>query len=267
MRKRWRRSEKGDNTHHNWCSYHMQDIDRGPDAVKSNEDNEPVRYLKQALAEGKPWHIALLEAIGMWTWPDENHNGHHYCYLIDGEAFDWLLLAERLLEEIAEAVPEEELNALLFYGRLPREISDDDFRELIGEAKYYAYLNHLYGVTVEKFVLLAIEEEIGKERSSHIFSYKDEGRDDAYQRLYGASQETLLRSFRDERGYTETGEIIISQLHEFTYWLFKYRLENNDKALVASDTRKGIDYINRQRQDGGIAVPGVDTSDIIEHGR
>lgn len=235
--------------------------------MNSNDDNEPVRYLKQALAEGKPWYLALLEAIGMWTYPDENHNGLYYCYLIDGEAFDWLLLAERLLEEVAEAVPEEELNALLFYGRLPREISDEEFRALIGEAKYYAYLNYLYGVTVEKFVLLAIEEEIDKERHSYIFSYKEDGRDDAYQRLYGDSRETLLRSFRDERGYAETGGISISQLHEFTYWLFKYRLENSDKARVASDTRKGIDYINRQRQGDGIALPGHDPTDIVEQGR
>jgi hypothetical protein len=219
------------------------------------------------MAEGKPWHVALLEAIRIWTWPEENHNGQYYCYLLDGEAFDWLLLAERLLAEVQGSVPEEELNSLLFNGRLPVEISDDEFRGLIGEAKYSAYLNYLYGVTVEKFVLLAIEEEIGKERNSHIFSYKDEGRDDAYQRLYGASRETLLRSFRDERGYAETDEISISQVHEFTYWMFKYRLKTNDPARVASDTRKGIDYLNRQRQDNGIAVPGHGATDVIEHGR
>ena len=224
--------------------------------MNSNVENEPVRHLKEAVAEGKPWHIALLEAIGMWKWPEENHNGQYYCYLIDGEAFDWLLLAERLLAEVEEAVPEEELKSLLFNGKLPAEISDDQFREFIGDAKYSAYLNYLYGVTVEKFVLMSIEEEIGKERHSYIFSYKDEGRDDAYQRLYGASRDTLLRSFRDEKGYEEADEIGISQLHWFTYWLFKYRLRTSDPARVASDTRKGIDYLNRQGKDDGIAVPG-----------
>jgi hypothetical protein len=235
--------------------------------VNSNVEHEPVRHLKQAMSEGKPWHIALLEAIGMWTWPEENHNGQYYCYLIDGEAFDWLLLAERLLAEVDEDVPEEEMKSLLFNGKLPVEMSDEEFRELIGEAKYSAYLNYQYGVTVEKFVLMAIEEDIVKERHSHIFSYKDEGRDDAYQRLYGDRRETLLRSFRDEKGYAESDEIGISQLHEFTYWLFKYRLRTSDPARVASDTRKGIEYLNRQGQDEGIAVPGHGATEIIEHRR
>ena len=79
--------------------------DSGPDTVLPDEDNDAVRHLKMELAAGKPWHIALLGAIGLWTWPEENHNGRHYCYLIDGEAFDWVLLAERLSLAIAVAAP------------------------------------------------------------------------------------------------------------------------------------------------------------------
>ncbi|GAJ03845.1 unnamed protein product, partial [marine sediment metagenome] len=32
---------------------------------------------------------------------------------------------------------------------------------------------------------------------------------------------------------------------EFTYWLFKYRLNHCDKARVASDTKKGLEQLNR----------------------
>ena len=243
----------------------MSGDDSGLNRVTCVEGNEAIRHLKQAVAGGKPWHIALLEAIGLWTWPEENHNGHLYCYLIDGEAFDWLLLAERLCLEIADVIPEQELVALLFFGRLPEELSAEEFKELVGSAKYHAHLNYLYGVTVEKFVLLAIEEEIHKERQGHVFSGRDGGFDDSYQRLYGASQEALLRRFRDEKGYPQSDDITLDQLQEFTYWLFKYRLGNCDRARVASDTKKGMEYLKRYSLDGGLNVPQSSSSEVIEH--
>jgi hypothetical protein len=243
----------------------MSGDDSGLNSVTCVEGNEAIRHLKQAVAGGKPWHIALLEAIGLWTWPEENHNGHLYCYLIDGEAFDWLLLAERLCLEIADVIPEQELVALLFFGRLPEELSAEEFKELVGSAKYHAHLNYLYGVTVEKFVLLAIEEEIHKERQGHVFSGRDGGFDDSYQRIYGASEEALLQRFRDEKGYTQSDDITLDQLQEFTYWLFKYRLGNCDRARVASDTKKGMEYLKRYSLDRGLNVPQSNSSEVIEH--
>ena len=243
----------------------MSGDDSGLNRVTCVEGNEAIRHLKQAVAGGKPWHIALLEAIGLWTCPEENHNGQFYCYLIDGEAFDWLLLAERLCLEIADVIPEQELVALLFFGRLPEELSAEEFKELVGSAKYHAHLNYLYGVTVEKFVLLAIEEEIHKERQGHVFSGRDGGFDDSYQRLYGASEEALLRRFRDEKGYPQSDGINLDQLQEFTYWLFKYRLGNCDRARVASDTKKGMEYLKRYSLDRGLNVPQSNSSEVIEH--
>ena len=212
-------------------------------SVASVGDSEAVRHLRQAIASGKPWHIALLEAIGLWSWPEERYNGQHYCYLVNGEAFDWLLLAQRLCEEVADLVPEQELLNLLFFGRFPEEFSEEDFRRLIGTAKYRAYLNYFYGVIVERFVLLAVEEEISKEYQAHVFSKNDGDYVDGYQRVYGARQEALLQCFRENRGYPAGDNITLSQLQEFTYWLFKYRLANCDKARVASDTKKGLEYL------------------------
>ena len=37
----------------------------------------------------------------------------------------------------------------------------------------------------------------------------------------------------------------LSELKEFTYWLFKYRLKHNDKERVASDTRKALKWIQQ----------------------
>ena len=59
-----------------------------------------IRHFQEGLASGKHWYIALLEAIGLWTDETEQVHGHHYRYLIEGEAFDWLLLAERLCETV-----------------------------------------------------------------------------------------------------------------------------------------------------------------------
>lgn len=216
-------------------------------SVTSVGDSEAVQHLKQAIAAGKPWHIAVLEAIGLWSWPEESHGEYHYCYLIDGEAFDWLLLAQRLCKEVDGLIPEQELIDLLFFGKLPEELSEDDFKRLIGAAKYHAYLNYFYGVIIEKFVLLAVEEEINKEYQSHSFC-RDRGEiEDSYQRVYGASRAILLRKFRKDKGYPQGDTMTLGQLQEFTYWLFKYRIANCDKPRVASDTKKGLDYFKRQK--------------------
>ena len=64
--------------------------------------------------------------------------------------------------------------------------------------------------------------------------------DDAYQRIYGATQSALLRQFRKEKHHTQLKSISLSELNEFTYWLFKYRIKMRDKSRVASDTKKAL---------------------------
>ena len=80
---------------------------------------EAVVHLREALFAGVPWHQALLEAVGLWTRPQETYQGRKYQYLIHGEALDWLCLAERLCCEMDGAIPEEEKEDLLFLGQLP----------------------------------------------------------------------------------------------------------------------------------------------------
>lgn len=231
---------------------------------KATGDKEAIQHLKQSIADGKIWYIALLEAISLWTSPEEHFNNHHYRYLIDGEAFDWLLLIERLCCEIADVIPEKELLDLLFYGKLPQPITEEEFKELIGDAKYRAYLNYLYGVTVEYFILLAIEEEIFKENHAHFLTRTKEEPADSYQRLYGATQETLLHLFMEDKKYPYKQEISINELQEFTYWLFKFRLKNSDRAKLASDTKKGIEHFRNQRSVVGMTISKNDHPQPIE---
>lgn len=211
-----------------------------------SSDRKAIRHLREAIAQGKHWYIALLEAIGLWTVAEESYNGRDYRYLIANEAFDWLLLAERLLNEVDHLVPEKEMIDLLFRGKAPIELPKEEFCHLIGEAKYHAHLNYFYGITVEEALILAVEEEARKEQRARALNENNRLWEEAYQRIYDASMSVLLRRFRKERGYPRRHSMELSELKEFTYWLFKYRLNNCDKARIASDTKKALKELERQ---------------------
>ena len=208
-------------------------------------DREAVEHLQRALSEGRHWFLALLEAIALWRAADEQVGERYYRYLIDGEAFDWLLLAERLLECIDGCVPEEERDALIFFGQTPLDLDEACFSEIIGEAKHRANLNYLYGVTVEEALQLAVEEEVLKERRSHVWSGREPLDDVVSQRIYGRGRHDLLAEFRSQRCLPEGDSISYQELKEFTYWLFKYRMHQCDPARVASDTRKALAQLSR----------------------
>jgi len=207
---------------------------------------EAIRYLEQAIISGKHWYVALLETIGLWSAATEVHNGRTYCYLIAGEAFDWLLLAERLCEAVDGFLPADEKLALLFYSKPPLNLPTKKFKELIGDAKYHQYLNYFYGITVEEALILAVQEEVRKERL--ISGYNNEEYDtinEVYRRIYSATRAVLLRQFRHEKGYPQLRSISLTELKEFTYWVFKYRLKQCEKARVASDTKKALEQLRR----------------------
>jgi hypothetical protein len=203
-------------------------------------DNRAISHLKQEIASGKNWYIALLEAIALWTSAEETYKGRRYRYLIDGEAFDWLLLAERLCREVESLLPEEEMDALLFHGQPPVEMNADKFKKLIGGGKYHQYLNYFYGVTVEEALLQAVEDEIRKERRISGYNNEPNLLNEAYRRIYGATKAVLLKRFRRQKRYPQLKSTSLPELNEFSYWLFKYRLQQCDRARVASDTKKAL---------------------------
>ena len=206
----------------------------------STRDAQTIQGLRSVIAEDKHWYIAMLETIRLWRSSEEYYDGRHYCYLIDNEAFDWLILAERLCEELDELIPENERTNLLFFGIPPIELSKDEFKHLIGATKYRTYLNYFYGILVEKFLILAVTEEIRKKR--RVLGLNSDNRivDEAYQHTYGSNQFALLKQFRKERHYPQLRSIRLTELNEFTYWLFKYRMKTRDKSCVASDTKKAL---------------------------
>ena len=201
---------------------------------------EAILHLQQALFAGVSWHQALLEAVGLWTRPQETYQGRNYQYLIHGEALDWLSLAERLCCEMDGAIPEEEKEDLLFLGKLPEEVSEEVFRESIGATKHRAYLNYWYGVTVEEALQLATEEEVRKRHRAKGYPDSEDFVEEAFTHLYDATRSVLIREFREAFGLRYRQQLALSDLKEFTYWLFKRRIDMWDPARVASDTRKGI---------------------------
>lgn len=212
------------------------------------EEPEAVRYLKQELLSGKKWHVALLEAMGMWTLPDEEFQGRQFTYLVRGEAFDWLLLAERLCYEVDGLIPAQEKEDLLFHGRLPAEIMANDFQELVGFSKYRAFLNYWYGVIVEEALQLAVEEEVRKQHRARSFPDSEDLIEEAFVRIYEDTRVNLLKKFLGKKVPKARSSLSLTDMKEFTYWLFERRLKIWDPARVASDTRKGLEKLHSLRK-------------------
>ncbi len=214
-----------------------------PPSQLAPADAEAIKHLKQAIASGKHWYTALLEAIGLWQAAEETVDGRSYQYLIAGEAFDWLLLAERLCQAVDGLLPEDERMALLFQGKPPLGLTADKFKGLIGGIKYHLYLNYFYGITAEEALIQAVEDGIRKEKQNQGISSERDITDEVYCRIYDARQHDLLKQFRRQMGYSQARSIGLAELKEFTYWLFKYRLKHCDQARVASDTKKALNWL------------------------
>ena len=213
-------------------------------------DADEISHLKAKLEQGVNWPTALLEAMALWTAPEETFLDTRLVYLIGSEAFDWLTLANRLCFEVRELIPRDELESLLFFGRFPSTFDEAKFKEILGADKYSAYLNYFYGVEVEFALQNAVEDEVGKRFYASGRQYAADHADATFQRIYRSSYEDLLTAFRDNEGISQRPVTTLTEIKEFTYWLFKRRLRVSDKAKLASDTRKGISAL-----DSAIHIP------------
>jgi len=209
----------------------------------TSPEDKVISQLKEDITSGKHWYIALLEAIGRWQTAEEVVEGQSYKYIIDDEAFDWLLLAERLCRAVDNLLPENEKLTLLFHGKPPLELTADGFKEFIGGQRYKQHLNYFYGITAEEALLQAVEDEVRKERHSLGRNKEQDIADEAYRRIYGATRQDLLELFRQEKDYRRSQSISLTELKEFTYWLFRYRLKHCEKARIGSDTQKALNWL------------------------
>jgi hypothetical protein len=216
-------------------------------AQLTSPDEETLNDLKRAIHSGIHWYEALLKALGKWQTSEETIDGRFYRYFLEGEAFDWMLLAERLLESLNDLVSEDEKSAFLLRDVLPLDIKYDSMREYFGEKRYKQHLNFYYGVTVERALVMAMQDEIRKERVVAGYVKEQDNTDEAFRRIYGAAEVEMLSEFRKIYRHRSTKSISLTEYKEFTYWLFKYRMNHSERSRVASDTKKAINWLNRNR--------------------
>jgi hypothetical protein len=155
------------------------------------------------------------------------------------------LLAERLCQTVDGLLQEKEKSDFLLKGKPPLDITKEQFQELLGSTKYRQYLNYFYGVTVEEALLLSVKEEVRKEHRLAGLVREEDNTVEAFHRIYDETQTELLKQFRRGKHYRCFRLIPLGELKEFTYWLFKYRIKHCDKSRVASDTKKALDWLNR----------------------
>ena len=225
-----------------------QVVDSTAETALTHRVPEALLHLRTVLAAGAPWHHALMEAVSRWTMPEEVYEGRKYRYLLQGEAFDWLLLAERLCADVDGAIPIEEKEQLLFSGQIPNSFNEDQFRDYLGPSKYRAYMNFRYGVVLEEALQLVSEEEVRKLHLSRAYPDTEEVTEEAFNRLYGKPRTELLKLFQKETKKDRRRNLTLSDFNEFTYWLHKLRIKKWDPARVASDTRKAIGRLEKLEQ-------------------
>ena len=140
-------------------------------------------------------------------------------------------------------IPSDDRENLLFEGVLPHDFDREQFKDLLGSDKYRAYLNYYYGIVVEEALHLAVELDLNKRFVSNGHQYSRDFTNEIFRRIYTMDYVDLLMKFRQITEKPFANEMHISELKEFTYWLFKYRIMNSDKAKTASDTKKGLEQL------------------------
>ena len=141
-------------------------------------------------------------------------------------------------------VPDEQKELLLFQGRMPRSVSTRELQELIGYNKHRALLNYWYGVVVEEALQLAVEEEGGSSTGPSALPDSEDLVEEAFVRLYNDTRSDLLKEFLQGKVDSRRVTVSLTEMKEFTYWLFKKRLKFWDPARVASDTRKALEKLD-----------------------
>ena len=68
----------------------------------------------------------------------------------------------------------------------------------------------------------------------------------AYRRVYHAEPADLLDAFQKEMRYPRRKSLTLTEVKEFTYWLFKYRVKTSEKSRIASDTKKALALMYRK---------------------
>ncbi|MBC8453329.1 MAG: hypothetical protein H8D69_02510 [Chloroflexi bacterium] len=232
-----------------------QESSTSTDSLAKEADTVLSRLKSDLDPSDEAWKLSVLETIAEWPFANEKIAGERLDYLIGGEAFDWRLLAQRLLGECGAAIEQETWWEWLSDPVLFAGFDEPEFMRAVGVDKFRAHLSYFYGITVEQSLVAAVEEEITHRRVAAGRPLSDNSLEIAYETLYGNTRVQLWEVYRLEvgikaarGGWRHRDEHTLASEDAFTYWLFKLRMERSDPAKIASDTRKGLAKLERMRQ-------------------
>ena len=203
------------------------------------------------------WQKTFIATIAAWPVENETVFGETFHYFIGGEAFNWKRLAERIATQLAAEgcdYPEtREIFDWIATSGTFGGLSEQEFRRILGVDGWRAHLNHFYGVHIEQCLLAALQSRIQKERYASGMPPSDDASDRAYMGLYEDTEHELWQTFSHENSERLSHLIdasddeyrSIALDEEFTYWLFKRRIENTNAAQVAAETQRGLDMMAR----------------------
>ena len=201
-----------------------------------------INSMANSIEAGISWPDALLNTISNWRTSEETFKDRKFQYFISEEAFDLFLLAERICActKIKQLIPTNEIENLIVQNKFPSFFDYNQIKAILGFEKYRAHMNFFYGITVEEALQLATELEIYKNKTSVGISNSIVTLEEIFNKIYGDSDLNLIKQFFKSKNKRSKKKFTLTEYKELTYWLFKYRLRNSDKAKLASDTKKAI---------------------------
>ena len=211
--------------------------------ILSNSPKELISVLRDSIKQGIPWPQALIQTMAAWSLPNETFKGIKYIYLIDGECFNMLLLAERLILELKDLISTTDIENLLFKSEFPHDFDLSTLKHEIGITKYRGHVNFFYGVVVEEILQYTIENEVEKRFYSNGIGEIKNPDDETFKQLYKSKYDDLYTQFCIDTSRIKNKRFYFNEYIQFTYWLFKYRVTISDGAKIASDTKKALRHI------------------------
>ncbi len=203
------------------------------------------------------WQTAFIETVAAWPIENDTIYGETFHYFIGGEAFNWKRLAERIATQLTEENLSPNLNGEIFdwiaTSNVFGGLHEQEFRRILGVDGWRAHLNYFYGVQIEQCLIASVQSRIQKRRYSTGMPPSDDASERAYLGLYEDTEQTLYDHFLTES--TDRLSYLIAESpdasrsialdEEFTYWLFKRRIEHTNAPQIAAETQRGLDMMHR----------------------
>ena len=225
--------------------------------IKTNRRQLVVDLQKNVEHHAAEWKTAFLETVAAWPIENERVYGETFHYFIGGEAFNWKRLAERIATQLADedstTLPAHKIFGWIDSTGVFGGVPEHEFRRILGVDGWRAHLNHFYGVHIEQCLIAAVQSRIQKRRYSSGKPPSDNASDKVFLGLYEETEQDLWKEFADQNAdrlsdlIAQSGEDqrSIGLDEEFTYWLFKRRIEFTLAPQVAAETRRGLDMMSQ----------------------